>query len=551
MDCHFTQPARSAISQLKGRGQAGRHFPPGCSRRSIGAALLLPVLICFGLTSCTPNLLQMRQQNAAMVLSMYRAKPLAAANNGQTRLAPQDCVRLALANSLDLQAAFWDEKVKSNAAKGSMVRMLPRVESNFELSQRDRPSFSRSDVINEEGLYEVSGPGPGTGVTNFSTGREHTQRTWNTQIKWSPMDSCMARYLATARSNEALHSRYQRVRVAQQLVGATTAAFFRLLALNQALPKVQALESNRAAIVRDLASLAEKALVENQELITARSLLAEAKSQLSEIYISIQKQRELLAAAMNVFPDSDFTLAGGLTPLPQMNLDSNKLESIALVNRPEAYQADLKLESTSADYKRLIVKLFPRVDGYIGYFRDENKFLLNKNWIDGGMRITWDLMDFTATLLDKEAAKDTVFKSDRERALISMGILTQVKLKTLEAVRAVDRVKKTTDLRNQAAEALRIAKEQERARDRGAPSSVMRIARQRALCIVLQSEADRLLALGEVHAALADLNAAVGTNYSVAEAHPPATPTTLAGTVMRPVSALHGVMHRMRGLFGY
>lgn len=551
MDCYVARVARSAISQHRKRGQAGHVRPPGGSRRWIGAALLLPLVVCLGLASCTPNLLQMRQENAATVLSMYRARPLAAANHGQTRLAPQDCVRLALTNSLDLQAAFWDEQIKSNAAKGSMVRMLPRVESNFELSQRDRPSFSRSDVIDQEGLYEILGPGPGTGVTNWSTGREHTQRTWNTQIKWSPMDACMARYLSTARSNEALHARYQRVRVAQQLVGATTAAFFRLLALNQALPKVQALEANRAAIVKDLASLAEKALVENQELITARSLLAEAKSQLSETYVNIQRQRELLAAAMNVFPDSDFTLVGSLTPLPQMNLDSNKLESMALVNRPEAYQADLKLASSSADYKRLIVKLFPRVDGYIGYFRDENKFLMNKNWIDGGMRITWDLMDFTATLLDKEAAKDTVFKSDRERALISMGILTQVKLKTLEAVRAVDRVKKTTDLKNQAAEALRIAKEQERARDRGAPSSVMRIARQRALCTVLQSEADRIMALGEVHAALADLNATAGANYSVSEAHPPATPTTLAGTVMRPVSALHGVMHRMRGFFDH
>lgn len=546
----FAQLVTRVTSLFEARVQARRSFLSSGVSERVCTVVVLPMLVAMLLSSCTPNILQVRQQNAAMVLSMYRARPLAAANNGQTCLAPQDCVRLALSNSLDLQAAFWDEQIKSNAAKGSMVRMLPRVEGFFELSQRDRPSFSRSDVLNEEGLFEVTGPGPGTGVTNFSTGREHTQRTWNTQIKWSPMDACMARYLASTRSNEALHSRYQRVRVAQQLVGATTAAFYRLLALNEALPKVQALESNRAAVARDLASLADKALVESQELITARSLLADAQNQLAETYVNIRKQRELLTAAMNVFPDSDFTVSGRLTPLPPIQLDSNKLESIALVNRPEAYQADLKLQSSSSDYKRLLVKLFPRVDGYIGYFRDENKFLLNNNWIDGGMRITWDLMDFTATLLEKEAAKDAIHKTDRERALVSMGILTQVKLRTLEAIRALDRVKKATDIKDQAGEGLRVAREQERARDRGAPSSVMRIARQQALCALLQAEAERLLALGEVHAALADLNTAVGINYAVASAHPPETPGTLAGTVMRPEAALNGIVHRMKGLLG-
>ncbi len=130
-------------------------------------------------------------------------------------------------------------------------------------------------------------------------------------------------------------------------------------------------------------------------------------------------------------------------------------------------------------------------------------------------------MDFASTLLEQGAAKEKVFKNDQERALVSMGILTQVKLRTLEAIKAMDRLRKTSELERQAGESVRIAKDLEQAKQRGASPATMRIARQRVVCILLQAEIDRLMALGETHAALSELAAAVGTNYPVSVAHPP------------------------------
>lgn len=481
--------------------------------------LILIAFLC--LTSCTANNWSfVRQQNASAVMSMYRARPLEAVNGGQTILTIQDCTRIALANSLDLQAVLWEEQVREKIARAGQVKMLPRMDVFYGLMQRDRPAWSRSDVIDQEGAWEVVGPGPATGVTNFSTAREHNQRYWNVQAAWSPMDALMAGYLGQIKSNDALYSRYQRARVAQQLVGTVTSAFYRLLALHEALPKAQALENHRKNIVKDLGSLARNALVDNQEYLNAQSLHTEAKNQLSAVYADIERQRELLAAAMNVSPCSNLKLEGSLLPLPPTELDSCALEAAALVNRPECYQSDLVFANSVADAKRLMVKFFPRVDGFIGYFRDENKFFLNKNWIDGGMRITWDLMDFTANYLEHGAAQDRVVKTDQDRAVISMGILTQVKLKTLDSMKAVDRFKRASELTQQASEALRIAIEVETAKMRGADQSLIRITREKAKSNQLQAELDRLFALGEVHSAIADLNTCAGTNYPISTAIP-------------------------------
>jgi outer membrane protein TolC len=516
--CHGDSPDRPRCRQSSHELSGVFRF----ARR--GARVVLPLsMLLLVLGGCTQDLARTRQENASVVLSAYRTRPLAAVNNGQSLVGLHDCVRVALENSLDIQVAIWEERARADFARSARVRMLPRNEWNYELSTRDRPQFSRSDLIDHEGQWEVSGPAPGSDVTNFSTGRERFQRPWNTQLKWSPIDSCMARFLCQVKNNEATHARYQRVRVAQQLTGTVTAAFYRLLALSEALPKARDLEANRQSILADLQKLGKNALVDPQEVITARAQLTEASSTLADTMTSIGRQRELLAAAMNVSPESHFQLAGALMPLPAICLDTPKLEAAALVNRPETFQADLSHMSSVADYKRLIVKLIPRAEGFIGYFRDENKFILNKNWTEGGLRVTWDAMDFVATMLERRSSSDRVVKTDHERALISLGILSQVKLKTIDAMRALDKLRKTSEQLDQAREGMRVAREIEEAKQQGAPPSekAIRIARQKALCGVIQVEIDRINALGEVHAAFADLEAAVGTNYPVSAADPP------------------------------
>lgn len=522
-------------------------------RRSGFVALMVGVSL--SLVSCKQyvDLPYVRQSNADLVLKAYRARPLEAATGGSRVVTLHDCRRLALKNSLDVQTAMWEEHIRHNLTKKTAVKMLPHIEGRYEVSERDRPAFSRSDVINQEGAFEVVGPGPGTGVTNWSTGRERVARRWQVEIKWSPMDAAIAGYLARINHNEAIHARYQRTRVAQQLIGTVTSAFYQLLALSKAQHQANALVANRKAVVRELDGLSELGLIEPEEVLTAKDELAEARRRATDINVQIGKQRTLLASALNICPDTCINVAGRLLPLPPYCLDPCKLEKAALLSRPEAYQADLTHFSSIEDTKRLLVKMLPRVEGFFGWFRDENKFLYYNEWADGGMRVTWDLLQFTADNLEHRAMKQKVQKTDRERALISLGILSQVRMKTMDAVSALETYNKMSSSESQSRERLRIARSIEDVKESGAPNArdresltragdtrmprslaqgptradeksekaLMRVRTQWVYADLLDSVIDRLIALGNFHAALAELDTAVGANFPVNGAPPP------------------------------
>ena len=301
-------------------------------RGVVGVLGVVTVILCLG--ACNANLVNVRQQNATLVLQKYRARPLSAIHGNAEELTINDCIRLAIQYNLDIQTQIWDEQVKKSLAKSDLLRMFPRMEGKYEVTQRDRPAFSRSDVLNQEGAYEVTGPGAGTGVTNFSTGRERFARSWNAQLKWSPVDAAMARYNWRIKKNEATYARYQRVRVAQQLIGTVGAAFYRLVALGESAAKAKALVENRESIVEDLRALVKDRLVTNEEYLDAAALLAQAKGQLAGIYVDIRRQRELLASSMNVSPDSCFRVAGGLFPIL-----SNRPRSMQTRSRRTGQQA--------------------------------------------------------------------------------------------------------------------------------------------------------------------------------------------------------------------
>lgn len=554
MESIFAPAVRGFTRHMARTGLAARSLA-GLSMADVGNArrlvilLLSPALLCL-LGSCTPmSHVEFRQRDASMILQTYRARPLASVNAGRSNVSLHDCVRIALRNSLDLQTARWEEAIKCQETWSARSRMMPDVQFEFEDSMRDRTAWSRSDVIGEEGLYEAVGPAPGTGVTNYSTARDRQWRRWNLQVKWSPNDAAIARYLSRVKRNDLDYAKFKRIRVAQRLTGAIGSAFYRLLAQSQALPQAQALEKNRSEILRDLKALASRRLVESADLIDAQNELAQARRLRSEIALDVGRHRQILAAIMNVNPDSEMQLVGSLLPIASYALDPAKLEAMALVNRPEAYQADITHFSSLENYKRSLVKMLPRVEGYIGYFRDENKYIKNKNWIDGGFKATWRLLDFTTSFFDKRAADAEVARSDRDKAFISISILSDVRLKAIAAAKALEELSKNSQLANQAGESLKYAEGVEESEERRAPRRSMKIQRQIALCELLRAKVDRILAAGEAHAALAELDASTGINHPIRQVTPPPPPCAPGSSIMAKVGPgrLMGIGKRVVG----
>jgi outer membrane protein TolC len=220
------------------------------------------------------------------------------------RLTLEECKRIALARNLDLQAARVDEFTKLSIRDSNRNKLLPHLVFASELSNRDNYGYAFSDVLGQEGLNpDPAASNAGTGVTNYSVGHERSTWRYSMELNWSPTDAALAYYLTKSGNSDALRAHYQKVRVAQKLVGAVEAAYFRLIGLQARLAMVRRLTDIRNRVVEQLEILYEKKLKPIEDCHRARQNSLRAARIAMAVEEDTTKQRNTLFSALILSPD--------------------------------------------------------------------------------------------------------------------------------------------------------------------------------------------------------------------------------------------------------
>lgn len=195
---------------------------------------------------------------SAAALADKRIRP-ATTVTAKKQLTLEDCRALALANNLDLRTAQFQELAKRSIEYSSKTKLLPNFLVSTELAERDNIAYSYSDQGGNQGL--PPGFGGAGQVSNWAVGHERSTFRLLMETNWSPTDAALAFYLSRSSINERLRSHYQRVRVAQKVLGVVEASYFRLLSLQDALPKAERLVGLRERLIQDGEQLFERHLI--------------------------------------------------------------------------------------------------------------------------------------------------------------------------------------------------------------------------------------------------------------------------------------------------
>jgi outer membrane protein TolC len=450
--------------------------------------------------------------NAAIVVTNTRVVPVTAAL-GKRHLTLEECRSIALGNNLELQAARVDELTKRAIAYSNKTKMLPHFLFSGELSERDNPPYSFSDILGREGLNPNPGAPAGTGVNNYSTSHERSTWRYVLETRWSPTDAALAYYLTKSGENDTLKSHYQKVRAAQKLVTVVDASFFRLLALQECLSTAQSLAEARSDIAYQMKKLFQNRMVNVDEYNRAQQQAVRARRLLGKTHTEMEKQLNILASAMGLSPerctDGGLIVVGPLVP-PCFDQPVCRLEMIAVQNRPEAVEAGLNHLNSANDLKRTLIKYCPKVAGFWRYTRDKDRFLYNKDWKEVGLSVYFDLLDWLSNVKESQAARHNTVKTQREMGAVALGITSQVRLAALNYYDARDELGATEQAVGSTSEVVRVAAA------RTAKDDLDKISLESAKADLLQDKLERLRALGEVNATLAELQGAMGTNHSEA-----------------------------------
>jgi len=341
--------------------------------------LLLWIVICFGcMAICSCQALRTHVQRPpipTMAVHLSAGTPATGqwtapdtSTAPKQRLTLDECKQIALARNLDLQTARVDELTKLSISDSNRSKLLPHLVFASELSNRDNYGYAFSDVLGQEGLNPDPASGTaGTGVTNYSVGHERSTWRYSMELNWSPTDAALAYYLTKSGNNDALRAHYQKVRVAQKLVGAVEASYFRLVSLQARLLMVKRLTDIRHRVNEQIEILHEKKLKPIEDCHRSRQNALRAARIAMAVEEDSAKQRNILFSALILSPHQalheGMQVEGKLcAPLYHASVPAMELQAIQ--NRPEAAEVGLNVQNSVNDLKRTFVKFLPKATGF-------------------------------------------------------------------------------------------------------------------------------------------------------------------------------------------
>ncbi len=457
----------------------------------------------------TTDHIRFTRMSAADALARNRVRP-ATTVTGRRPLTLADCRAIALNKNLKLQVSRLDEISKRAIVFSAKTKMLPHLLVTGELSERNNYRYAFSDVMGREGLTPDPA-GAGAGVTSWSTGHERNTHKYSLELKWSPTDAALAYYLAGSNTNDTLKAHYKKVRVAQKLIAAIDSAFFRLLSVQRSLPQALRLKRLRAETAERTAYMFERGLVSLEKHQAAKRALDKSKRLVRKLWNEREIQRNILASAMALSPDycvdGGFQILGRL-PEPRFAAKMCDLEMTAVQNRPEAYEAGLNHLNSTNDLKRTIVRYCPKITGFWRHSREDDRYLWNKEWGDLGVTLKFDLVEWMSNLYESQSVRTTTAKTYNDIAAVAIGITSQARTAALAYFNAIDDLKSARDALSGSRRLLASAE------NRFAMKDLKELELMKARAEDIEAGIQRLRALGEANALLADLNAATGTNYN-------------------------------------
>ena len=163
------------------------------------------------------------------------------------------------------------------------------------------------------------------------------------------------------------------------------------------------------------------------EVLSYQKSLIELVRQLEGIRDELAQAKPRLAAVMNLEPGTAFRLkTPSDLPVPSVADSLAQMETRALLQAPDIAEAQLQERISANEVKKAIARLLPGIELNLGENYDSNAYLHNHNWAEGGLRVTWNLLNLLSGPTQKRVAEQQLEMARVQRLALDMALLAQV-----------------------------------------------------------------------------------------------------------------------------
>lgn len=324
----------------------------------------------------------------------------------------------ALKYNLDYKLKLMETALAKSLHDVSSYEMLPAVVASAGYVDRNNDSGGRS--IGIEDRIESLRP---------STSQERERRLADLTFSWNVLDFGVSYFRAQQKADQVLMAEERRRKVIQNVIQDVRNSYWRALGAQKLLGRVDSLLERVNKALVHARQIEDEGLMPRQEVLAYQRALLDAVNLLTLRRQDLELARAELSALMSIAPGTPYRLAEEAElPLPPVPTNVDVLETMALERRPEIMEEWYRKRVTENDIKAAKLLLWPNLSVDAGFHYDSNEYNYNANWVDTGLRLSWNVLKLTQWPSLKRAHERQNETDDMRRLALSMAVLTQVRV---------------------------------------------------------------------------------------------------------------------------
>ncbi len=327
----------------------------------------------------------------------------------------EESMARAIKYNLENRIKLMEESLSLRQLNLMTYDMLPKLVANAGYTERNSLNASSSmDVSTHKQSLVPS--------TSIDKGHFNADLT----LTWNILDFGVSYFQARQQADRAHIMKERRRKIVHSIMQQVRQAYWLAYGAQQLGGRLDSLLKDVQKALADTASIEQEKLRPPMESLTYRKSLLEIMKQVETFRDEMSQAKPSLASLMNLPPGQTFTISPSPLSIPKGPDAITYLEIRALLQRPELIESDYNERISLDETRKAILRMLPGIELSAGPHYDSNSYLVNQQWLEGGARLTWNLMNLFSGTDQRNIAKSQHEIAKMQRLALSVAILTQV-----------------------------------------------------------------------------------------------------------------------------
>ena len=346
-------------------------------------------------------------------------------------LSMDEAIARALKYNLERRTKMMEEALSLNQLDVNKYDMLPKLMAQAGYSSRsiERATYSSAYTPTKTAINTASS----------SVSQDDNHSTTDLGFTWSLLDVGVGYYASKQASDRVLVALERRRKATHLLMQDVRTAYWRAVSAQKLQKSVAdtiamgeaALEDSRKAEGERVRNPLD-ALRYQRQLLENLRLLESITQELSSAQVELASLINAPLGQPIVLADDD----GALADDQVLKLPVKKLEEATLAQNADLREQHYNVRVASEEVNRTMARLFPNVSFNYSLKYDTDHYLVNNNWNEAGLQISFNLFNLFTGPGQKKLAEAGVTLAEQRRMAMQLAVVTQMHLARLQLISA-------------------------------------------------------------------------------------------------------------------